>query len=121
MRAPGEVVDRYTIVTLLGQGGMGEVYEAEDGVLRRRVALKLIAPGSDEEARERMLREARLAAAFEHPNAVTVYDAGVVEKGTEKEQTYLAMELCAGCATPRGPSPPPTGRAWFTATSSRTT
>ncbi len=96
MRAAGEVIDRYTIVTLLGQGGMGEVYEAEDSVLRRRVALKLIAPGSDADARERMLREARLAAAFEHPNAVTVYDAGVVEKGSDKEQTYLAMELVRG-------------------------
>jgi hypothetical protein len=96
MRAAGEVVDRYTIVSLLGQGGMGEVYEAEDSVLRRKVALKLIAPGSDAEARDRMLREARLAAAFEHPNAVTVYDAGVIERGSAKEQTYLAMELVRG-------------------------
>ncbi|MBL8744653.1 MAG: protein kinase, partial [Myxococcales bacterium] len=96
MRAAGEVVDRYTIVSLLGQGGMGEVYEAEDGVLRRKVALKLIGSGADAEARERMLREARLAAAFEHPNAVTVFDAGVVGEGTPEEQTFLAMELLRG-------------------------
>ena len=96
MRAAGDVVDRYTIVSLLGQGGMGEVYEAEDGVLKRKVALKLIPKGEGGEARERMLREARLAAAFEHPNAVLVYDAGVVDEGKPSEQTFLAMELVRG-------------------------
>ncbi len=75
---------------------MGEVYEAEDTVLKRKVALKLIAKGGDHDSKERMLREARAAAAFEHPNVVTVFDAGVADEGTENEQTFLAMELVRG-------------------------
>lgn len=72
------------------------MYEAEDTVLRRKVALKLLPPGGTEGARQRMLREARAAAAFEHPNAVVVYDAGIVDQGLPSEQTYLAMELVRG-------------------------
>lgn len=96
MASPGDTVARYTIVTLLGRGGMGEVFEAEDTVLKRRVALKLLPAGGDEDARNRMLREARAAAAFDHPNVVTVYDAGVIDEGKPTEQTYLAMELVRG-------------------------
>lgn len=96
VRTTGDNIARYTIVGLIGRGGMGEVYEAEDTVLRRKVALKLLPPGGTEGARLRMLREARAAAAFEHPNAVLVYDAGIVDEGLPTEQTYLAMELVRG-------------------------
>jgi serine/threonine-protein kinase len=93
MRKPGEQIDRYVIEAPLGRGGMGEVYEATDTALGRRVALKVIAPGADPDANQRMLREARAAAAFEHPHAVVVYDVG--EAGGE---TFLAMELVRGAA-----------------------
>jgi hypothetical protein len=95
---PGDRVDRYLLESELGRGGMGAVFEAFDERLGRRVALKLILDGEPgattadgEMARERMRREARAAAAFEHPNAVVVYDVGEHE-GT----TYLAMELVRG-------------------------
>ncbi len=67
MRAPGDRIDRYVIEGALGRGGMGEVYEALDTRLGRKVALKLIPPGADPAANERMRREARAAAAIEHP------------------------------------------------------
>ncbi|APR83089.1 serine/threonine protein kinase [Minicystis rosea] len=91
MKAPGEKVDRYVIEAHLGRGGMGEVYEATDTRLGRRVALKLIAPGADPDANQRMVREARAAAALQHPHAVVMYDVGEVD-GT----TFLAMELVRG-------------------------
>jgi hypothetical protein len=102
MKEPGERVGRYLIVGLLGRGGMGEVYEAEDTLLGRRVALKLVAldrvgqGDASPDARDRMLREARSAALFEHPNAVVVLDAGVVEDGPAEGETFLALELVRG-------------------------
>src|SRR5882757_5802326 len=95
LREPGARIGRYAIVGILGRGGMGDVYEAEDTMLGRRVALKLIAIGADAEMRERMLREARTAASFEHPNVVVVLDVGVVDDGSNNE-TFLAMELVRG-------------------------
>lgn len=92
MRKPGDRIERYVIESVLGRGGMGEVYEAHDTRLGRRVALKLLLLGdTDASARQRMEREARAAAAFEHPNAVVVYDVGEAEGST-----YLAMELVRG-------------------------
>jgi serine/threonine-protein kinase len=93
---PGTTLGRYLIESLLGQGGMGQVYRAQDTTLHRRVALKiLLAPRGDEaqweEAKTRMLREARAAAALEHPNAVGIYDLGEVD-GTP----YIAMEYVPG-------------------------
>jgi hypothetical protein len=84
------------IVRLLGQGGMGAVYEAEDSLLGRRVALKLIPTCATAEVRERMRREARTAALLEHPNVVLVYDVGDVEDGSDAGETFLAMELVRG-------------------------
>ncbi|HVY49765.1 MAG TPA: serine/threonine-protein kinase, partial [Minicystis sp.] len=88
---PGEQVDRYVLEGELGRGGMGEVYEALDTKLARKVALKLLLPGADATATQRMVREARAAAAFSHPNAVVVYDVG--EAGGA---TFIAMELVRG-------------------------
>ncbi len=84
---------RYRIVTELGRGGMGIVYRAEDQLLQRPVALKVLSGAlrEDSKAVEEFLREARIAAALHHPNIVTVYDAG--ELGDE---VYIAMEFVEG-------------------------
>ena len=68
--AAGESVAGYVVETLVGRGGMGEVYRARDERLERPVALKLLlrSLADDERFRERMLRESRLAASLDHPN-----------------------------------------------------
>jgi serine/threonine-protein kinase len=83
----------YRVEALLGRGGMGVVYRAYDQRLKRRVALKLIAPelAEDERFRERFLAETELAASLEHPNVVPIHDAGEVD-----EQLYLAMRCVDG-------------------------
>ena len=89
---PGDRVERYVIEAPLGQGGMGRVYRAHDERLDRRVALKvLLAEGEDQEGRARLLREARAAAALDHPNVVHVYDVGEAAGAP-----YIAMELVLG-------------------------
>jgi hypothetical protein len=72
---PGQVVGFYTILREAGRGGMGRVYAATDSRLGRTVALKAIRPGmtADPVQRERLRREARAAAALEHPGICTVY------------------------------------------------
>lgn len=74
----GHLVGRYRLLREIGGGGMGTVYEAEDTQLGRRVAVKLLPPeySRDRRAKERFLREARAAAAVDHPNLCTVHDAG---------------------------------------------
>ena len=71
----------YRIEGVLGRGGMGVVYVAEDLRLRRRVALKLLSPplADDERFRERLLEESELAASLDHPNIVPIYQAGEAE------------------------------------------
>jgi serine/threonine-protein kinase len=91
---PGDLVgERYRIVRRIGKGGMGTVYEAEHLMLRRHVALKVIARQHSLDARhvERFRREARVAAQLRHPNVVEVIDLGQAD-GRE----YLAMELLEG-------------------------
>ncbi|MBI3844686.1 MAG: protein kinase [Planctomycetes bacterium] len=70
-------VGKYRLVREVGRGGMGVVYEAEDVLLRRRVALKMLPPQTalDAASRERFLREAKAAARLNHPNIAAVYDA----------------------------------------------
>ncbi len=106
--APQGVPARYRVVRELGRGGMGIVFEAHDQVLRRPIALKVPAPAivSAPCARERFLREARIAAGLRHPNIITIYDAGETEGGL-----YIAMELIEGLTLAahlhaRGPLPP---------------
>jgi serine/threonine-protein kinase len=74
----GAVFAGYLIEAGLGRGGMSVVYRAEHRRLKRKAALKLLAPelAEDEGFRERFLRESELAASLEHPNIVPVYDAG---------------------------------------------
>jgi len=96
--APGETFDRYVIRALLGEGGMGEVYEAYDSRLERTIALKVLRVDGDahgdaqtEGAGAHLLREARVAAAFDHPNAVAIYDVGEMNG-----VPFFAMEFIAG-------------------------
>ena len=86
--------DRYTLIELLGSGGMAQVYLAHDEVLDRDVALKILRHqyAEDEEFVERFRREARNAAGLSHPNIVSVYDQGRSEDGAY----YIAMEYVPG-------------------------
>ena len=78
---PGTMFASYRIDSVLGRGGMGVVYLAEQSQLARKVALKLLAPqlAEDERFRDRFVRESRLAAALDHPNVVPIYEAGDVD------------------------------------------
>ena len=80
-------------VGLLGKGGMGAVYEADDLALRRRVALKVLLPelAEDDRARARFQREISHAVAIEHPHVVPVYAAGY-----ERPHFYISMRLVPG-------------------------
>ncbi len=97
---PGTRIDgRYRIVGPLGEGGMGVVYRARDERLGRQVALKTLpaARVGDAQARARLVREARAAAALEHPGIAQVYDVGETEDGG----AYLVMELVRGTSLRR--------------------
>src|SRR5688500_19780420 len=78
--APGELgrLGGYRVLEVLGQGGMGVVYRAEDPRLRRPVAVKVMRPdvAADHRAAERFLLEARAAAAVKHDHIVTIYQVG---------------------------------------------
>jgi hypothetical protein len=89
----GSELGGYRIESLIGRGGMGIVYLAEDATLGRKVAIKLLAPelAEDEGFRERFLRESRLAASLEHPNIITIYEARQVDGSL-----YLAMRYVEG-------------------------
>src|SRR5436309_1822068 len=76
---PPERFDEYRLVRLIGQGGMGRVYLADDLVLERRVAIKFIGAGEPSEAARRHFSvEARAIARLSHPNVVAVYRIGEV-------------------------------------------
>jgi serine/threonine protein kinase len=104
-RCPAQIA-HYRVFELIGAGGMGRVYRAEDTALNRAVALKVLAAHPDDRlATERFLREARALASVPHPNLVTVYQAGA-----DRGVVYLAMELLKGetleARARRGPLPP---------------
>src|SRR5262249_48397369 len=90
---------RYRVVRLLGQGGMGAVYEAEHRVMQRPVALKVInrAFTASPAAVERFRREVRAASKLSHPNVVTAFDAETAAGGTH----FLVMEFVAGSTLAR--------------------
>ena len=86
----GRTLSRYRIVEQIGSGGMGVVYEAEDVILKRRVAVKTLKESNAH--KPRLLREARAVSDINHPNIATVYDFGETEEG----QPFIVMELVEG-------------------------
>src|SRR5689334_10041576 len=93
MSLVGRTVGRYRVTGKLGEGGMGVVYRAQDATLGRDVAIKLLRAevGQHPERVRRFSQEARAASALNHPNIVTVHDAGEFEGGP-----FLVMELVEG-------------------------
>jgi tetratricopeptide (TPR) repeat protein len=92
------IAGRYELATLIGQGGMGQVWTADDRRLERRVAVKLLrpdlavgGPGEGDELRRRFARECRVTARVEHPGLVAVHDAG-----SDGDDLYLVMQYVQG-------------------------
>ena len=90
---PGSTLGPYEIISLIGAGGMGEVYQARDTRLDRKVAVKVLAPelASDAEFRARFEREAKAISSLNHPHICGLYDIG-----REHDTEYLVLELLEG-------------------------
>ena len=90
---PNTRLGRYKIRSLLGAGGMGEVYLAEDTELERKVALKVLLAevANNEDRVRRFVQEAKAASALNHPNILTVYEIGSFE-----DSRFIATELIKG-------------------------
>jgi serine/threonine protein kinase/Tfp pilus assembly protein PilF len=86
-------VSHYRLLSRLGAGGMGEVYLAEDTQLDRKVAIKLLPPEStaDEQAKKRLVREAKAAAKLDHPNICSIY-----EIDEENNHSFIVMQYVEG-------------------------
>jgi serine/threonine-protein kinase len=109
-RSSGFKINRYTLIEMIGQGGMGRVYLAKDTRLNRRVALKILSPDrmNNPRAIARFQREARVGAQLQHENLVRIYD-----EGEANGKCYLVMEYIEGknigaIIAENGPIPPAT-------------
>jgi eukaryotic-like serine/threonine-protein kinase len=89
----GQQIGSYLIVSVLGMGGMGVVYQARDTRLKRNVAIKVLPPDrvSDSERKRRFIQEARAASALNHPNIITIHDIG-----SENGLDFIVMEHVSG-------------------------
>lgn len=89
----GEMLNHYSVISVLGVGGMGEVYLARDTRLERKVALKLLPPQYTQDAAriKRFEREARAASALNHPNIITIYEVGKIG-----DRHFIAAEYIDG-------------------------
>jgi serine/threonine protein kinase len=93
-------IGRYQILSILGQGAMGRVFLAQDPLLKRKVAIKIVQEKAQEassQAMERFQREAEISARLNHPNIITVYDVGV----DDQAGPFLAMEYVEGASLAR--------------------
>ena len=90
----GTMVNKYKVLRLLGQGGMGEVYEAVDESLERKVAIKILLPeyAKDAEIVGRFFNEARSVNMINHPGLVQIFEFGSLPEGG----AFLVMEYIAG-------------------------
>ena len=106
-RLVGRSIRHYAVRSVLGGGGMGVVYQAEDTRLKRPVALKFLPPylSRDEASKQRFMREAQAASALDHPNICTIHEVGETPEG----QLYIAMACYVGetlrSRIERGPLP----------------
>ncbi|MCM2314016.1 MAG: response regulator [Thermoanaerobaculia bacterium] len=91
---PHRILGRYRLDRILGQGGMGRLFEAHDEKLERAVAVKILRPDrfADEAVRMRFEQEARAIARIDHPGVVAIHDSGEIEDGS----LFLVMELLRG-------------------------
>ena len=90
---PGQIFSHYQIESMIGKGGMGEVYLAVDKLLNRKIALKLLPADytQDKERLRRFQQEAQAASALNHPNILTIHEIGNIE-----EQRFIATEFVDG-------------------------
>ncbi len=84
-------IGKYRVLRLLGSGGMGRVYLAEDPDIGRQVAIKRVTLGADPQARERFIREAQTMGRLNHPNIVTL-----LEYGVDADTPFLVLEFLSG-------------------------
>src|SRR5438309_3639929 len=89
----GETISHYRILSKLGEGGMGEVYLAQDSKLDRRVALKILPAevAAHPDRMKRFVQEAKAASALNHPNIITIYEIDETESGH-----FIATEFIDG-------------------------
>ena len=109
-RSSGYRVDRYLLLDLIGQGGMGRVYLARDTRLNRLVALKILSPErlSNPRAIARFQREARVGAQLQHENLVRIYDFGESNGRYFLVMEYIEGKTIATLISEQGPMPPAT-------------